>query len=237
VRSIALAEVSLAHGARTILDRVSFVVAPGERVALLGPSGSGKTSVLRLVAGLLAPDRGAVTLGDEVVSNEGRVIVPPERRRIGMVFQDLALWPHLTVYGNLEFGLRARRVPKAERRLRIRETLDRVELGAFRDAHPTRLSGGEQQRVALARALVLRPDVLLMDEPLTSVDEELNRELRSWIRRMHQELGFTLLYVTHRTQEAAEIAERILRLENGRVALAAGPGASASPRRSPDSEV
>lgn len=186
---------------------------PGERVALLGPSGCGKTTVLRLVAGFVAPDHGLVRIGDEVVAIDGRIVVPPERRGVGMVFQDLALWPHLSVHGNLAFGLRSQGVSKPEIERRIHEMLEMVGLGTFADAKPTRLSGGEQQRVALARALVLRPHVLLMDEPLSSVDERLNRQLRGEIVRLQMELGFTLLYVTHRADEAADVAERVAQMD------------------------
>ena len=131
-----------------------------------------------------------------------------------MVFQDLALWPHMTVYDNLAFGMRSRAITGPERERRIYEMLELVGLRAFAQSRPTRLSGGEQQRVALARALVYRPDVLLMDEPLTSVDEELNQQLRSLILKLHAELGFTLLYVTHRADEAADLTERVVRLSS-----------------------
>lgn len=135
-----------------------------------------------------------------------------------MVFQDLALWPHLTVHGNLAFGLKAQGVPRGERERRIRATLHMVGLGTFAESNPAHLSGGEQQRVALARALVLRPDILLMDEPLSSLDDARSLQLRREILRLHAELGFALLYVTHRRDEATDIASRIVRIEDGRIA-------------------
>jgi iron(III) transport system ATP-binding protein len=230
MRSVALEAVSLAYGPRAILNALDLDVAAGERVALLGPSGCGKTSVLRLIAGFLAPDRGSVRLGGELAASDGRILVSPERRRVGMIFQDLALWPHLTVHGNLAFGLKARRVPVEEREERIRDALEMVGLSAFAQAKPSRLSGGEQQRVALVRALVLRPEILLMDEPLTNLDEALNRQLRGELLRIHDELGFTLIYVTHRADEAAQMAQTIVTLSKLRGRLDIDPG---SPRAGP----
>jgi len=215
VRGIELDSVSLAFEGRSILRDMELRVEPGERVALLGASGSGKTSVLRLVAGFLAPGHGRVRVGGETVAEGGRIVVPPEERGVGMVFQDLALWPHLTVQGNLAFGLRAQGIRREERAQRIAAMLEMVGLSTFTRSRPSELSGGEQQRVALARALVLRPGVLLMDEPLSSLDEVLNLQLRRKIVRLHEELGFTLVYVTHRRDEAAEIATRIARIEQG----------------------
>lgn len=142
---------------------------------------------------------------------------PPEARRLGMVFQDLALWPHLSVSGNLEFGLRAQGVPKEERRRRIHEMLQLVELDGLESARPITLSGGQQQRVALARALVLRPRALLMDEPMSNLDLELNVRLRREILRLQQSIGFTLLYVTHDLDEVAEVGTRLLRMRHGRI--------------------
>ncbi len=204
-------------GERTAVDGFSLTIGPGERVVIFGPSGCGKTTVLRLLAGLLAPDSGRILMDEAVVSAPGRVIQPPEQRNLGFVFQDLALWPHLTVRGNLEFGLKARRVQREERRRRIDEMLDLVNLGTRAESRPGELSGGEQQRVALARALVLHPQALLMDEPLSSLDRESNLQLRSDILRLHKNLGFTLLYVTHSSEEALEISTRLVRMSAGRI--------------------
>lgn len=210
MKTLLLESVSKRYGEKRVLDNFSLAVQPGERVALLGPSGCGKTTVLRLLAGLAAPDSGRVVLGKETVSNDGKILVPPERRNIGMVFQDLALWPHLTVHGNLAFGLKARGVPKPERERRIAEMLAAVQMEQNLHDRPAELSGGQRQRVALARALVLRPGILLMDEPLSSLDPRLNRRMRREILRLHEAFGFALLHVTHSREEADEIGTRII---------------------------
>jgi iron(III) transport system ATP-binding protein len=210
-------KVSKGYGGRRAVCDFSLSIAPGERIVLLGPSGCGKTTLLRLLAGLTAPDTGQITISDVLVSEAGRVCVPAERRNLGFVFQDLALWPHLTVHGNLEFGLKSRRVPHSERERSIREMLDLVRLGDRAGSKPGELSGGEQQRVALARALVLRPKALLMDEPLSNLDPEISLQLRGDILRLHQELGFTLLYVTHNREEAAHIGSRLVHIFQGRI--------------------
>jgi iron(III) transport system ATP-binding protein len=202
---------------RTAVTNFSLSIAQGERVVVFGPSGCGKTTVLRLLAGLVAPDSGRILMGEVLVSAPARVLVPPEERNLGIVFQDLALWPHLTVRGNLEFGLKARRVQKEERENRIGEMLDLVNLASRAGSRPGGLSGGEQQRVALARALVLHPRALLMDEPLSSLDRELSLQLRSDILRLHKNLAFTLIYVTHSSEEALEIATRMVRMSDGRI--------------------
>lgn len=198
------------YGARVALDSFSLAVAAGERVALIGPSGCGKTTALRLLAGFETPDAGAVQIDGRTVSENGRVLVAPEDRGLGMVFQDLALWPHLSVRGNLEFGLKARRVPAAERERRIREVLALVRLDRELDLRPEQLSGGQQQRVALARALVGEPRVVLMDEPLSSLDPELRAALRAEILGLQARLDFTLVLVTHDREEAAELASRVV---------------------------
>ncbi len=220
---LALESVSKSFGTRLVLDTFSIEVDEGERVALLGPSGCGKTTALRLLAGFEVPDSGRVIVGGDLASADGRTHLPPERRNLGMVFQDLALWPHLTVSVNLEFGLRARCVQKEERDHRIREMLERVELTEYARAKPAALSGGQQQRVALARALVLRPPALLMDEPLSSLDYELNLRLRGEILGLQRALGFAFLYVTHDREEAFELAQRVVLMEHGRAAAGGTP--------------
>ncbi len=215
---IRLDAVTKNFGKRTAVDGFSLTVEPGERVVLFGPSGCGKTTVLRLLAGLDSPDSGRILMGEIVVSAPGRIIQPPERRNLGFVFQDLALWPHLTVSGNLEFGLKARGIHWTERTKRIGEMLDLVNLGSRAQSRPGELSGGEQQRVALARALILHPRALLMDEPLSNLDRELSLQLRSDILRLQKNLGFTLLYVTHSHEEAFDIATRLVRMAAGRIA-------------------
>lgn len=215
---LALEDVRVTFGHRVALDGVSLAVEEGERLVLLGPSGCGKTTVLRLLAGLAVPDRGRVLVGGRLAADEGRLLVEPEQRGLGMVFQDLALWPHLSVAGNLELGLRARGMPRIERRRRVRAMLELVELGELAGARPGELSGGQQQRVALARALVLEPEALLLDEPLSSLDLKLARRLRTEILRLQERLGFTLVHVTHDPEEAAQMATRTLRMDRGHLA-------------------
>lgn len=204
-------------GDRQVLQDLSLEVGPGERVAILGPSGCGKTTLLRLAAGLIAPDQGRIEINGIPVAEDGRNLIEPEDRQVGMVFQDLALWPHLTVSGNLAFGLKVKGTPKQERLSRIHEMLQLVHMESQAHARPAQLSGGEQQRVALARALVLQPKILVMDEPLSSLDEDLRAELRSEILKWHREIGFTLLYVTHDRGEASTMGQRILTMKNGSI--------------------
>ena len=202
--------VSKRYGSRVALSSFSLTVEAGERIALWGPSGCGKTTALRLLAGFEAPDAGALLVDGRTVSENGRILVAPEDRGLGMVFQDLALWPHLSVRANLEFSLEARRVPAAERERRIREMLALVRLDGELDLRPDRLSGGQQQRVALARALVLEPRAVLMDEPLSSLDPELRAALRAEILALHERLGFTMILVTHDRDEAAMLTTRVI---------------------------
>ncbi len=217
MKVVELDSISKAYGEEKALDDVSLGIEPGERVVVLGPSGCGKTTILRLIAGFIAPDRGTVSIEGKPVSRDGRILTPPERRNVGMVFQDLALWPHLTVKGNIEFGLRAQGFPKSERLRRIRESLELVGMSQYADRKPAELSGGQQQRVALARALVLEPKVLLMDEPLSSLDLDLNVRLRKEILALHANLGFAMVYVTHDREEAMEIATRVVTMRHGRI--------------------
>ena len=214
---IVFSSVSKAYSDKIVLCDFSLTVERGERVAILGPSGCGKTTVLRLLAGFIAPNGGSISIDGEIVAANGKILREPEQRHVGMVFQDLALWPHLTVEGNLEFGLKAQGIPKRERAARIDQILELVELAAYRRSHPAQLSGGQQQRVALARALALRPKALLMDEPLSNLDEDLNKHLRQELLRLHAQLGFALLYVTHDRAEASEIGSLIIRMREGRI--------------------
>ena len=204
-------------GDRQVLQDLSLEVGPGERVAILGPSGCGKTTLRRLAAGLITPDQGCIAINGIPVAEGGRNLIEPEDRQVGMVFQDLALWPHLTVIGNLAFGLKVKGTPKQERLSRIHEMLQLVHMESQAHARPAQLSGGEQQRVALARALVLQPKILVMDEPLSSLDEDLRAELRSEILKWQREIGFTLLYVTHDRGEASTMGQRILTMKNGSI--------------------
>jgi iron(III) transport system ATP-binding protein len=214
---IELDRVSKTFGERIALDDLSLQIQKAERLVLFGPSGCGKTTVLRLVAGLEVPDQGEIRIADRIVAGSGRNLVPPEKRNVGMVFQDLALWPHMTVQQNLMFGLNARSVPKREANLRVREMLQRIGLEHRMDAKPHQLSGGEQQRVALARALVTHPSILLMDEPLSSLDDERKRAIASDLLGLQNQLGFTLIYVTHDRAETDLLASRVCQIRNGRV--------------------
>ncbi len=200
---------------RRVVDALSFLIESGERVVLFGPSGCGKSTTLLLIAGLVAPDSGEIRIDGKVASSTGKILVPPQARNVGMVFQDLALWPHMSVAENIAFGLRARRVPAVERDRRIRSIANLVGLGDYLKVRPGELSGGEQQRVALARALALEPRILLMDEPLSSLDVALARRLREEILRLHAELAFTLVYVTHSRDEAQRIGMRTIQLVSG----------------------
>ncbi len=220
--AIALQEVTLRYGARAVLEDLSLSVPAGEVLALLGPSGCGKSTVLRLILGFLAPARGRVCLDAEVVSRDGRVLQPPEDRRLAVVFQDLALWPHLRVHGNLAFGLAARGIPAPERERRIAHMLGRVGLLDKADRYPGELSGGERQRVAIARALVLEPRAVLMDEPLANVDVALKQELLALFREMLAERRVTTLYVSHDLSEAAAFSDRVAVLEAGRLVQEGG---------------
>lgn len=213
-------EVSKGYQGRLVIDAISLKVERGERIVLFGPSGCGKSTVLHLIAGLVIPDSGDILINGELAASAGKNFTEPEQRGIGMVFQDLALWPHMTVAENIEFGLSARQVPSGERQRRIREMAGLVGLGDYLDVKPGYLSGGEQQRVAFARALASAPRILLMDEPLSNLDDDLNLQIRKEILRLHRDLGFTLVYVTHSRDEAKDLGTRIIRLRQGRIDLA-----------------
>lgn len=211
-----LADVTKHYRDRAAVAHVSFEIRSGESVVILGPSGCGKTTLLRLVAGLTRPDSGEIWLDGTLVSDT-RTCVPPYARRLGFVFQDLALWPHLTVRQNLEFVMRAANVAKVERERRAEETLRLIHIEQFSTRYPHELSGGEQQRVALGRALVGQPRLLLLDEPLSSLDTDLRAVLRSELRRLQRELGLTSIYVTHDREDAAVLADRVIEMRAGRI--------------------
>jgi iron(III) transport system ATP-binding protein len=205
-------------GGNPILNGVSLELGGNEVVALLGPSGSGKTTLLRAIAGLEEPDAGRILLGDEVLFDHERGIeVPAERRHLGLVFQSYALWPHRTVFENVAYGLKLRKVPAGEIRPRVLGTLDQLGLGGLAERHPHQLSGGQQQRVALARAIVYEPRVLLLDEPLSNLDAKLREEARAWLRELIERLGISAVCVTHDQVEALALADRILLLDQGRI--------------------
>ncbi len=218
--AIALDDVHFRYDDRAVLAGLSLSVAAGEVVTLVGPSGSGKSTVLRLLLGFELPERGTVRVNGSIVSTPGELVVPPEERGLAVVFQDLALWPHLTVHGNLAFGLGSRGVGREERERRIGEALSRVGLLDKARRHPGELSGGERQRVAIARALVLEPRAVLLDEPLANLDARLKRELLGSFRRLFAEQRVAALYVTHDLREALPLADRIAVLEDGKIVQA-----------------
>jgi len=218
--AIEFQSVSVRYRDRSALDGINFQIERGERLVVQGPSGCGKTTVLRLIAGFLAPDEGRVVIDGRAVASERKILLDPEHRGLGMVFQDLALWPHLTVAQNLEFALKAQGLSSNIRKERVAAMLARVKLEAFGNAYPAKLSGGQQQRVAIARALVSQPLAVLMDEPLSSLDDELRDELCGQILDLHAQLGFTLVYVTHSKDEMRRIGSRTILLRNGRQEIA-----------------
>jgi ABC-type Fe3+/spermidine/putrescine transport system ATPase subunit len=207
-------------GAVTAVDRATLEVGDGELFTLLGPSGCGKTTLLRLVAGFYTPDAGAIHFGERRVDG-----LPTWARNIGMVFQNYALWPHMTVRENVTYGLRLRRLSTSEVATRLEAGLRRVNLVGLEDRYPGQLSGGQQQRVALARALVLNPDILLLDEPLSNLDAKIRVQVRAEIRTLQQELGITSVYVTHDQEEALSLSDRVAVMRDGRVQQVAPPKA------------
>ena len=204
------------------VDHLSLEIQDGEFVSLLGPSGCGKTTTLRLIAGFLQPDEGEIRVGDRVVSSRA-VLVPPERRHMSMIFQSYAVWPHMTVAQNVAYGLKFKKLTKHEIDSKVGRLLQLVHLEGFKDRYPAELSGGQQQRVALARALVVEPQILLMDEPLSNLDANLREEMRFEIRRLHEEFGITTVYVTHDQAEAMATSDRIAVLNHGRMIQAGRP--------------
>ncbi len=208
------------YGDTVAVQEVSFRVEKGELFFLLGPSGCGKTTILRMIAGFLEPDRGAILFDGEPITP-----VPAHKRNTGMVFQTYALWPHMRVSENVAYGLRERSVPRAERERRVNEALQTVRMGHLRDRMPNQLSGGQQQRVALARALVIEPDVVLLDEPLSNLDARLRLDMRGEIRRIHEETGITMIYVTHDQKEALSMADRMAVMDMGTVQQVGAPRA------------
>ncbi len=200
------------------VDDVTFEIHEGELFFLLGPSGCGKSTALRTVAGFYQPDEGEILFGDRAMRN-----VPPHQRNTGMVFQNYALWPHMTVYENVEYGLNVRKIPDQPKKERVRKALDIVQMQDYADRSSNQLSGGQQQRVALARALVIEPDVLLLDEPLSNLDAKLRDEMRQEIKRIHGEVGLTTIYVTHDQREALSLANRVAVMRDGKIVQIGGP--------------
>jgi ABC-type Fe3+/spermidine/putrescine transport system ATPase subunit len=215
--SLHCAGIGKSLGGRLVLSNLDLSIGAGEVVSLLGPSGSGKTTLLRAIAGLVEPDRGTIKLGERIVWSD-RAVVPPERRRIGMVFQDYALWPHMTVAGNLSFGLRAQRLAEQEIAVRVGHALEVTRLLPYRDRYPCELSGGQQQRVAIARCLAARPALMLFDEPLSNLDAALREDMRIEMMELVRREAATVIYVTHDQAEAMAVSDRIAVMRDGRIA-------------------
>jgi iron(III) transport system ATP-binding protein len=217
---VAVQDLTKRFGPNAVVNRVSFSIVEGELFTLLGPSGCGKTTLLRLIAGFYSADEGDVRFDDRRVND-----VPAHERGIGMVFQNYALWPHMTVFDNVAYGLRLRKVASATIRERVDGVLGKVRLAGLGDRYPGQLSGGQQQRVALARALVLNPRILLLDEPLSNLDAKVRVQVRAEIRKLQQELGITAVYVTHDQEEALTLSDRIAVLDHGIVQQVDSPKA------------
>ena len=216
--TIRLERVTKSFGVTKVVNDLSLEIADGEFFTLLGASGSGKTTTLRLIAGFERLDSGRIRLGDKTVSDPSSgIFIPPEQRGLGMVFQSYALWPHLTVGGNLALGLEERRMPRSEIAARIAAVLAQVDLPSLDHRYPHELSGGQQQRVALARALIAEPRILLLDEPLSNVDAALREQVRSEIRNLQRRLQITTVLVTHDQVEAMSVSDRIGIMNEGRV--------------------
>jgi sulfate/thiosulfate transport system ATP-binding protein len=209
---ITVVEVTKKFGDFVALDDVSVAIPEGSLTALLGPSGSGKSTLLRVIAGLEEPDGGQVLLGDDDVTRQ-----PARARGVGMVFQHYAAFKHMTVWENVAFGLKVRKRPKPEIEHRVHELLELVQLEGLAKRYPAQLSGGQRQRMALARALAVDPEVLLLDEPFGALDARVRKELRAWLRRLHDEVHVTTIIVTHDQEEAMEVAGQIVVINHGRV--------------------
>ena len=198
------------------VDDVDLTVGHGEFVCLLGPSGCGKTTTLRMIAGLAQPDGGEIRVNGRVISS-ARAVVPPEQRNMSMIFQSYAVWPHMTVRENVAYGLKLKPLAPKEKQERVSALLEATRLAALAERYPSELSGGQQQRVALARALTPKPDILLLDEPLSNLDANLRAEMRFEIRRLHDQFQYTSVYVTHDQVEAMTMADRIVVMNGGRI--------------------
>jgi sulfate transport system ATP-binding protein len=216
--SINIQQISKTFGTFRAVDNVSLEIAGGSLVALLGPSGSGKTTLLRIIAGLETPESGTVVCNGEDITHRAAA-----ERNVGFVFQHYALFRHMTVFDNVAFGLRVRKRPKAEIQKKVRELLGLVRLERMGNRYPSQLSGGQRQRIALARALAIEPKVLLLDEPFGALDAKVRQELRSWLRRLHDEIHTTSVLVTHDQEEAFEVADRVVVMNEGRIEQSGTP--------------
>jgi iron(III) transport system ATP-binding protein len=214
--SVELRGLTKRFGSHAVVDNVSLRIDHGQLVCLLGPSGCGKTTTLRLIAGFLEPSQGEINVGDRVVSSIARTL-PPEQRKMSMIFQSYALWPHMTVAENIVYGLRLRKLDRDTIAKKLNAILDTTKLETLAQRYPGELSGGQQQRVALARALIVEPETLLLDEPLSNLDANLREEMRFEIRRLHDEYRYTTVYVTHDQSEAMTTADMIAVMNAGKI--------------------
>jgi iron(III) transport system ATP-binding protein len=222
VASVELRALTKRYGAAAVVDGVSLMIDHGRLVCLLGPSGCGKTTTLRLIAGFVEPSAGEIRVGDRVVSSAAHT-VPPERRNMSMIFQSYALWPHMTVAENVAYGLKLRKLDRETIKRKLNAILTTTRLGALAERYPGELSGGQQQRVALARALIVEPETLLLDEPLSNLDANLREEMRFEVRRLHDEYRYTTVYVTHDQSEAMTTADLIAVMNAGKIEQAGSP--------------
>ena len=220
--SVELRNLTKKFGSVAVVNDVSLTIAHGTLVCLLGPSGCGKTTTLRLIAGFMEPNAGEIRVGDRVVSTPQKTL-PPERRNMSMIFQSYALWPHMTVAGNIAYGLKLRKVDNATIQKKLAAILGTTRLAPLADRYPSELSGGQQQRVALARALIVEPETLLLDEPLSNLDANLREEMRFEVRRLHDEYRYTTVYVTHDQSEAMTTADVIAVMNAGKIEQAGSP--------------
>jgi len=222
VASVELRGLTKRYGPLAVVDAVSLKIDHGLLVCLLGPSGCGKTTTLRLIAGFVEPSEGEIAVGGKVVSSPARTM-PPEGRNMSMIFQSYALWPHMTVADNVAYGLTLRKIPRADIAKKVGNLLATTRLGELADRYPGELSGGQQQRVALARALIVEPETLLLDEPLSNLDANLREEMRFEVRRLHDEYRYTTVYVTHDQSEAMTTADQIAVMNLGKIEQLGSP--------------
>ena len=220
--SVELRSLTKRYGEAAVVDDVSLTIAHGNLVCLLGPSGCGKTTTLRLIAGFIEPSAGEIRVGDRVLSSRSQT-VPPERRNMSMIFQSYALWPHMTVAENIIYGLKLRKIDRAAIAQKLDAILATTKLAPLAQRYPGELSGGQQQRVALARALIVEPETLLLDEPLSNLDANLREEMRFEVRRLHDEYRYTTVYVTHDQSEAMTTADLIAVMNGGKIEQAGSP--------------
>ena len=200
------------YGSGDGVKNINLSVEEGELVTLLGPSGCGKTTILRAIGGFIEPNE-----GDILIDGQSIIALPPEKRPTAMVFQSYNLWPHMTVYDNMEFGLKLRKVPKAERRQRIFDILDLIKMPGYEKKYPGQMSGGQQQRIAIARSLLLRPEVLLLDEPFSALDAKIRQQMREELRKIQTDLNITVVFVTHDQEEAMALSDRVIVMNKGAI--------------------